>query len=223
MTFGEKVLNFNKSLSLKAKLPNGVVVMNPFQDDYAFSLCQRFYTQFYSDSQQRHIILGINPGRLGGGVTGIPFTDPVKLENFCSINNTFEKKTELSADFVYRMISAYGGVKPFYSKFYFNSICPLGFTRDGKNMNYYDVKELQESVKDFIVQSLQKQIKFGIKTDITFCLGEGENFKFFSRLNEKHHFFKKIIPLAHPRFIMQYKRKSLDQYIHKYIDALGYS
>ena len=60
-------------------MPKGVVMMNPFQDAYALSLCQKFYTQYYSDTEKRHIILGINPGRLGGGVTGIPFTDPVKL------------------------------------------------------------------------------------------------------------------------------------------------
>ena len=79
MTIGEKVLLFNKNLNLDTRLPKGVVVMNPFKDDYALSLCQKFYTQYYNDSNERHIILGINPGRLGGGLTGIPFTDTVKL------------------------------------------------------------------------------------------------------------------------------------------------
>ena len=69
-----------------------------------------------------------------------------------------------------------------------------------------------------MILSLHKQIKFGINTDVAFCLGEGENFKFISRLNEEHHFFQRIIPLAHPRFIMQYKRKKLDEYIDDYIE-----
>jgi len=194
MTFGEKVLDFNTSLTLKANLPKGVVAMNPFKNKYALSLCQLFYGQYYNDDKERHIILGINPGRLGGGLTGIPFTDPVKLETFCGIANTLDKKTELSADYIYKMIVAYGGIEKFYQRFYFNSICPLGFTKDEKNLNYYDIRELQESVRNFMITSLQKQIRFGINTDVAFCLGEGENFKFISKLNEEHHFFKEIIP-----------------------------
>jgi hypothetical protein len=218
MTFGEKVIAFNKSLDLTAKLPKGVVAMNPFQNDYALSLCQKFYARYYNDSNERHIILGINPGRLGGGLTGIPFTDPVKLEKLCGIANTLDKKAELSADYIYLMIKAFGGIEKFYHQFYFNSICPLGFTKDGKNLNYYDIKELQEAVKGFMIESLQKQIKFGINTNVAYCLGEGENFKFINRLNEEHHFFKKIIPLAHPRFIMQYKRKKVNDYIGDYLE-----
>jgi hypothetical protein len=217
MTFGEKVLSFNKSLDLTAKLPKGVVAMNPFKNGDVLSLCQEFYAQYYGDSKERHIILGINPGRLGGGLTGIPFTDPIKLEKYCGIMNTLVKKTELSADYIYLMIESFGGVDKFYSQFYFNSICPLGFTKDGNNLNYYDIKELQEAVKGFMIESLKKQINFGSNTNLAYCLGEGENFKFLSKLNEEHHFFKKIVPLAHPRFIMQYKRKKVNEYIEDYL------
>ena len=221
MTFGEKVIAFNKSLDLTARLPKDVLAMNPFQNDYALSLCQKFYTQYYNDTNERHIILGINPGRLGGGLTGIPFTDPVKLEKLCGIANTLAKKTELSADYIYLMIAAFGGIEKFYHQFYFNSICPLGFTKDGKNLNYYDIKELQVAVKDFMINSLKKQINFGITANLAYCLGEGQNFKFINRLNEEYHFFKKIIPLAHPRFIMQYKRKKVNEYIGDYIKKFG--
>ncbi len=220
MTFGEHVLDFNRHLQLKAKLPKGVVVMNPFRDKYALSLCAKFYTNYYSDNNERHIILGINPGRLGGGLTGIPFTDPVKLEKLCGITNTLDKKTELSADYIYLMMEAFGGIENFYKRFYFNSICPLGFTKDGKNLNYYDIRELQEAVRPFMVKSLNQQINFGIHTDVAYCLGEGENFKFISTLNDQHYFFKKIIPLAHPRFIMQYKRKKVNDYVEDYLRKL---
>ncbi len=197
--------------------------MNPFQNGYALSLCQKFYSQYYHDNEQRHIILGINPGRLGGGLTGIPFTDPVKLEKHCGIENTLGKKTELSADYIYLMINAYGGLEKFYHRFYFNSICPLGLTKDGKNLNYYDIRELEGAVKGFMIESLQKQINFGINTEVAYCLGEGENFKFISCLNEEYHFFKKIIPLAHPRFIMQYKRKKVNDYIQDYLQKFELS
>lgn len=220
--FSQRILNFLSSLQINTSLPRKVEVLNPYQNPIAFQLCKSFYTQYYDDSNQRRIILGINPGRFGGGLTGIPFTDPIKLATICGIHNDLDKKAELSADFIYKMITAYGGAKDFYKSFYFSSISPLGFTRDGKNLNYYDDKKLTERLMPFMLTCLNEQLKFGIDTSVAYCLGEGENYKFLSKLNEKHHFFEKIIPLAHPRFIMQYKRKSLNQYIDFYLKAFNY-
>jgi hypothetical protein len=221
MTFAEQVLLFYRNLRLPARLPKDVVVLNPFADENSFSYCAQFYRKFYDDNFNRTIILGINPGRNGGGVTGVPFTDPQKLEENCGIKNPFKKKTELSADFIYRMIEAYGGPERFYGKFYFSAISPLGFTMGGKNLNYYDVKELKFALKDFIVESLTRQLTFGINRATCFCLGEGENFKYLKMLNENLRIFEKIIPLAHPRFIMQYRRKKLPDYIDDYIVKLN--
>lgn len=220
--FSQRILTFLSSLQIKTSLPRKVEILNPYQNPVAFQSCKSFYTQYYSDSNQRKIILGINPGRFGGGLTGIPFTDPVKLETICGINNNLNKKVELSADFIYKMIAAYGGAADFYKRFYFSSVSPLGFTRDGKNLNYYDDKKLTERLMPFILTCLNEQLNFGIDTTVAYCLGEGENYKFLSKLNERHHFFEKIIPLAHPRFIMQYKRKSLNQYIDFYFKAFNY-
>lgn len=221
MSFSQRVLTFNKSLTLRTTLPEGVNVLNPYHDPIAFDLCSAFYKKFYNDSNVRTIILGINPGRLGAGLTGVPFTDPVKLEVQCGIPNALPKKVELSADFIYKMITAYGGPKKFYQNFYISAVCPLGFTKDAKNLNYYDIKQLQESLVDFIVECLNIQLTFSIRRDIAFVLGEGENFKFFNKLNEKHNFFKVIYPLPHPRFIMQYRRKRIDEFVQKYVQALG--
>jgi hypothetical protein len=217
MTFANHVLNFNKGLIIKEALPEHVDVLNPYQNKTAYDLCSRFYHKYYDDKHERIFILGINPGRFGGGITGVPFTDPIKLEVFCGIENTLAKKSELSADFIYKMIEAYGGVEKFYGRFYITAICPLGFTKDGKNLNYYDIKELQASVMNFIVESIQTQLTFGANREVCYCLGEGTNFKFFEKLNKEHQFFKKIIPLPHPRFIMQYKRKQIDEFVKYYV------
>jgi len=122
------------------------------------------------------------------------------------------------------MINAYGGAKKFYKDFYIQSICPLGFTatnNKGKevNYNYYDSKELTDAVYDFIIANIRKQISFGISTDVCFCFGTGKNEKFLKKINEKYKFFKKIIALEHPRFIMQYKSKLKQFYIEKYLAA----
>lgn len=220
MTFADHVIAFYKQLSISGKLPKGVQVLNPYQDEKVFALCTRFYKKYYNDPNPRRVILGINPGRFGGGITGIPFTDPLKLENICGIKNDMQKKVELSADYIYKMIEAFGGPEKFYSKYFFNSVSPLGFTQDGKNLNYYDTPELMKSLEKFILKSLGQLLEMGIEREMAFCLGEGDNFKYLSKLNSKEKFFKEIIPLAHPRFIMQYRRKSIDHYINDYLVKL---
>src|SRR6185436_14632967 len=140
MYLSSQILNFLSRLHLSVRLPKGVIVMNPYRDPSAWKLCEQFYTKYFSDETARVMILGINPGRHGGGITGIPFTDPLTLENECGIPNTLKKKTELSAEFIYRMIRASGGPDSFYRGFYISALSPLGFTRAGKNLNYYDNK-----------------------------------------------------------------------------------
>lgn len=214
----DKILRFYSSLTLDAHLPEGVTYMNPFRDENAFEYTRAFYQKFYHDNNTRTLILGINPGRFGGGITGIPFTDPIKLGKFCGIENPLQKKAELSADFIYAMIAAYGGAKKFYSRYFISALSPLGFIRDGKNLNYYDIRELQEAVEPFMVECIHAQLSFGLDRSVCFCLGEGENYRYLAKLNEQHRFFQAIEPLAHPRFVMQYKRKQLDHYIAGYLE-----
>lgn len=215
--FSDHVLSFLRQLKITTPLPKGVEVLNPYKNKITYSLCEQFYNKYYADNNTRRLILGINPGRHGAGLTGIPFTDPIKLEKYCNIKNDLPKKAELSADFIYDMIFAYGGLDQFYRNFYFSSVSPLGFVMDGKNLNYYDIRELEECLRPFMIRTLKNTIKFGIDTSICYCLGEGDNFRFLSRLNEEQNFFNKITPLAHPRFIMQYRRKKMGKYVDEYV------
>jgi hypothetical protein len=201
-------------------LPKGIEAMNPYQDKIAFSICEKFYKKFYSDERGRTMILGINPGRHGGGITGVPFTDPTKLESL-GIQNDFHKKRELSADFIYQMIDTFGGPEKFYQTFYISAVSPLGFIKDEKNLNYYDVKGMPELLDKFIVDCMNLQLSWGINRKICFCLGEGENFKLLNKLNNKHLFFEKIISLPHPRFIMQYRRKRVNEFINLYLQKFA--
>jgi len=221
MTFADNILRFYASLKIEHTLPDGVEVLNPYRNKATMALCRTFYHKYYDDNQPRTVIIGINPGRNGAGLTGVPFTDPVKLETLCGIPNDFPKKAELSADFIYTMINAYGGPVSFYKKFFFSAVSPLGFVKDGKNLNYYDIRALQDSLREFIIRCLKKQLPFGINTRIAFCLGEGENYKYLSRLNDELKIFDNVVALPHPRFIMQYKRKRVNEYVDKYLDALS--
>lgn len=226
-TFAEKVIRFNKQLAFDGALPEGIRIMNPFREDKKVNaVAAAFYRKYYNDHNKRHIILGINPGRFGGGITGIPFTDPKRLIEQCGIPFHGELKHEPSSAFIYEMVQAFGGPETFYGKIYINSICPLGFTSvnsKGKevNYNYYDSKELTAAVYDFITSSIEKQIRLGVHTDTAFCFGTGKNEKFLRELNEEKKYFGNIVALEHPRFIMQYKSREKDRYIAKYIHHLG--
>ncbi len=226
MTFAGHVINFNKNVHWTGgPLPAGIRVLNPFQDSPEAKHCsQEFYRKYYDDNQKRHIILGINPGRFGGGLTGIPFTDPKRLRQECGLVYHGRDKHETSSVFVYEVINAFGGPEAFYKRFYINSVCPLGFTTADnkgreKNYNYYDSKQLTEAAYQFITDSIRRQLSFGISTDIGFCFGTGKNEKFLKELNARHHFFERIIALEHPRFIMQYKTAAKQAYIDKYLAA----
>lgn len=227
MTFADKVILFNKQLEFTGNLPNGIRIMNPFREEPQVNvIMEQFYKKFYNDNNKRHLILGINPGRFGGGATGIPFTDSKRLKNVCHIPYSGRETHEPSSVFVYEVIEAFGGAEQFYKHIYINSLCPLGFTSllsNGKevNYNYYDSKELTAAVYDFMVENIQKQIAIGNETGTCFCFGTGKNEKFLRKLNDEKGFFENIVALEHPRFIMQYKSKSKQFYIDKYLEAFS--
>lgn len=203
--------------------------MNPFQEEGAArikKITTQFYKKYFSDSKKRRLILGINPGRLGAGATGLPFTDTKRLSADCGIEVPDLHTHEPSSVFVYDVIRAYGGPEKFYQQFYISSVCPLGFVKKnaaGKevNFNYYDDIRVYEALKDFMIEQLEKQIKFGLYTDRVFCMGTGKNYKFLKMLMKEKELFEEIVPLEHPRYVIQYKLKSKGKYIEKYLDALS--
>jgi hypothetical protein len=224
-SISEKIKSFNRSLHLDGRLPKGISVLNPFQDNAdVFGWSDAFYDRFYSDTQKRHLILGINPGRLGAGQTGIPFTDTKRLHEYFGLGSDSNLTHESSSAFVYRMIDSYGGAADFYSRFLVSSVCPLGFVMDKKgkqvNFNYYDSPALQKAVTPFIVRCMEEQLSWAIERDQVFCLGTGKNLRFLQDLNERYRWFETIVPLEHPRYIMQYKAPRVDEYIDKYLRAL---
>lgn len=227
MHFADKIIAYNRNLEFHGTLPEGIRVMNPYRENAnAFEVSSEFYRKYYSDNNPRHLIMGINPGRFGAGQTGIPFTDSHRLRERCGITSYTGSDTyELSSVFVYDLIAQYGGEERLYGDFYFNSVLPLGLTANGKNgrevnCNYYDTKELMQAVENDVLQNMEKLMEMGFETDVCFCLGSGKNSQYLSRLNNKHGFFGKIITLEHPRYVMQYKLKSKQLYIDKYIETL---
>ncbi len=222
MSFAERALTFAQQLRMPdIPLPEGFAWLFPYKQEETLRVMALFYRKYYADDHPRFFLLGINPGRFGAGITGIPFTDPVRLANDCGIPNTLPPKQELSAQFVWQVIRAYGGPKRFFEHFYITALSPLGFVRNGVNVNYYDDRQLLRAVEPFIVWNIQSQLSFGAHRSAAVCIGEGQNFRIFQRLNEQHGFFEKIIPLPHPRWVMQYRRKSCEVYVAQYLEVLN--
>jgi len=219
-TFGSKATDFFLSLKPEFKLPKNFDFLLPYEMPETRRVTKVFFNKFYNDTRKRIFILGINPGRFGAGTTGIAFTDPLNLSNHCGIQNNFVPKPELSSTFIYHMIDKAGGTEEFYNRFFLSAICPIGFVSEGKNINYYDEKSLIVSSRKFIEETLKEQTGFGAIGKVAICLGEGKNLAYFNNLNKDLKLFEEIVPLAHPRFIMQYRRKKLEDYVSLYLKTL---
>lgn len=220
MTFSQKAITFHKQLNPTIKLKNGVSWIRAYENETTMQTFSVFMEKFYNDENERVFLFGINPGRFGAGVTGVAFTDPILLDEKLGIANDFERKHELSALFIHDVVEAYGGAENFFSKFYITSLNPVGLLKEKKNYNYYDDATTLDLVEPFIIDSINKQIQFGCNKTRAYSIGQGKNFKIFKKLNAQHKWFEEVLPLPHPRWVMQYRRKRKDEFVDAYIEAL---
>jgi hypothetical protein len=225
----DRLLSHVLHFSLKGTaLPKGIGVLDPFNGpnaDEVRRIVSLFHRKYYRDNKPRTLMLGINPGRLGAGSTGLSFTDTKRCESDLGIPVDGLRTHEPSSDFFYRMVRAAGGAEEFYSQVYVHAVCPLGFVRerpDGTavNLNYYDDKAMEKAVTPFVEDWLRTLVECGMRTDVVLCIGTGKNAAYFRELNERLGLFERIIALEHPRYVMQYKARSLETYIDKYLAAL---
>jgi len=221
MYLSEHIIAFYEQLDFPKKLPRGIDWLYPQERAAVMEIVRAFFLKYYSDNNSRTLIFGINPGRFGAGVTGINFTAPRQLKNECGIAHSLKDQSELSAEFIYEVIAAYGGPLAFYNDFFLGSVSPLGFVKGGKNLNYYDEPLLMSRLEEYILRHLEIQYEWpGVNQQKCICIGGEKNFRYLSRLNDTQNWFREIIPLPHPRFIQQYKRKEKSNYIAMYLEAL---
>lgn len=217
--FSEKAIDYFSKIRIPS-LPSKIGMMNPYSDESRFELVKDFFSKYYDDNNPRLYIFGINPGRFGGGLTGIAFTDPVALRTHCGIENNLGDRKELSSEFVYMMINRYGSVKKFFSRCFLTALFPIALLKKGKNYNFYDDKNTFDLLLPYLKKSVGRQIKFGARRDKVISLGK-KNAVILNQINDELKLFDKIEILEHPRYIMQYRRKFVDDYIKKYLEVLG--
>lgn len=230
-TVAQEILEFNDNLGrVSLEVLKGFNLINAFNGankDTVKRVLYKFYTKYYNDTDKRFMILGSSPARRGTALTGVPFEDVKYLQKDTGISLDVFGANKRSSSFLYEVMEKYGGRQKFYKQFYMNFVCPLGVEKinlkgNWVNCNYYENAALKKCLHPFIVDSLRCQIDFNIDTTVCFCIGSGENFKFLTNINNKHHFFDTIVPLEHPRFIMQYNADRKEEFMQKYVNALSH-
>src|ERR1700744_2059997 len=212
-TFGEKVLLHTKHLAYTGtRLPENKVIYNPFTDlVQPPHIATRFYEKYFNDAHPRCALFGINPFKWGAGLTGIPFTDAKRLQSECHIAYEGKASQENSSQFIYEMIHAFGGVEEFYRRFYCCWLYPFGFLDPSdpkdKGVSYYASKDLTAIATPLIIENIRRQIAIGVRTDLCFVNGAGENDKALRHLNDQYHFFEQIVTLEHPGYIVRYHNR----------------
>ncbi|KAB2809941.1 uracil-DNA glycosylase family protein [Phaeocystidibacter luteus] len=227
MTRAQRILEWYRTLEINVDLPAHIDVLNPYKEmsDSTYAALQEFYERYYSDERPRKLLMGINPGRLGAGLTGIPFTDTPALESI-GIEMPEVNTTETSADFVWRVVEAYGGPEAFFGEWFIGGVSPLGFIQKNDkgnwvNFNYYDSPDVQKMLTPFIIEQIQIQKELVGGADKLVLFGTGKNLKAIGNLNKEHDWFVQIDALEHPRFVMQYRRKRIPEYLEKFVATLN--
>jgi hypothetical protein len=221
--FAARLLHLLSTFPLPAApLPLAVEARNSFHDAQVRGILGEFAQKFYAADVPRVSIFGINPGRFGGGRTGVAFTDPVALRDNCGIAHALPRqRRELSSEFVYQFITALGGPAEFYQHFFLSSVYPLELTKDSKNYNYYDAPAIIKALWPDMQRSLTQQVtQLGLRRDVAVSLGR-RNGEFLRKLNDELGLFERVEILDHPRFLMQYRRKLLPESVARYVEVLG--
>ncbi len=220
VNFGVHVERFLTSLRYESPLPNGIELLNPYTSDEVRRVVGEFTRKYYQSSGKRLAIWGINPGRFGAGVTGLSFTDPWAVREQLGISTTLDGRRELSAEFISMVIDAYGGPDVFYRDVYMCAISPLGFVKNGVNINFYDDTELRKTIVPFVHQTLSEQHSVGLMKNRCIVLGTGKLRGFVEAEVRDTIGYEHIVYLEHPRFIMQYRRSNVMLYVRKYVDTI---
>lgn len=219
MPFADRLLSFLTEFPLPPPLPEGVTALSPYQEPGPRELLTQFAQRYYTGEQPRVALLGINPGRLGNGRTGVAFTDPAALAAW-GIPNELPRRREPSSEFMQAVVGALGGPAEFYQRFFLGSLYPLVLLKDGRNYNFYDSPAVTSTLWPSIQDAVRRQAtEVGMAQHAAVCLGR-RNGLYFQRLNEELHLFGQLHILDHPRFLMQYKRRDLAANVARYVEVL---
>jgi len=218
--FGSSVAAYLTSLQFTGSIPQDFEVLNPYVFPEVCRVVTAVCHRYYSDAPPRIGVWGINPGRLGAGLTGLSFTDPVSLRSVLGVTSTIVGRTEPSAQFIADVIRAYGGPESFYHDVYLSALSPLGFLRNGKNVNFYDDPVFTKNIVPWIDEQVSIQESFGLRRGTAVILGKGKLQSFVERSLRERRGWEHVTYLEHPRFVAQYRRSEWSRYVDLYVNTI---
>jgi hypothetical protein len=170
-----------------------------------------FHNRYIQPNSPRIVMCGINPGRRGAGITGIPFIDTLSLSKLVpDVNNP---KSEKSAKFFFSIIEEIG-ISEFYRNVHVTNMSWLGFYKldSGKNVNYNSLPvEIQNVLIDKFVEEMQL-----IKPDIIIPMGDIVHWELLNLERKKRINAKIEQRLYHPASLLVNKKSYIDL-LKKYI------
>lgn len=176
---------------------------------------KRYYEKYVSKNKPKIVLCGINPGRFGAGLTGIPFIDFKSLSKM--LNDINRTETEQSAQFFFRVIEKIGKER-FYQNCYVTNISKFGFAEQGKsrNVNYYD---LPKNTQRWLLDRFCEEMNF-INPNIIIPLSQNVEHSLNLLKDEGKLSFNIGERINHPSWVMTYRKNDEDIWIKKYCDEI---
>jgi hypothetical protein len=178
-----------------------------------------FHKKYVEPNAPKIVICGINPGRNGAGLTGIPFIDFASLSQM--LPDIKQNDWEQSAKFFFSVIQEFG-IETFYKNFHVTNISWFGFSRidKQKNVNYFE-KDISTEIAIYLIDKFVEEMEL-INPDYIIPLSKTVFYELES-LKKRNKIKAEIgICLNHPSWVTTYRSKDLSKWKQKYVDILSY-
>ena len=176
-----------------------------------------FHKIYVEPNSPKVVICGINPGRNGAGLTGIPFIDFASLSKM--LPDIKENDWEPSAKFFFSVIQKFE-IEAFYRNFHVTNISWFGFSRidKQKNVNYFE-KDISTEIAIYLIDKFVEEMEH-INPDYIIPLSKPVLYELES-LKKQNKIRAKIgIRLNHPSWVTTYCSNDLSTWRQKYVDTL---
>ena len=175
-------------------------------------IAEQFWQQYVPEPLPQTVIVGLNPGRMGAGLTGVPLLDFRSLTNLLPDARLPRNDTEPSANFFHR-VAQHIGAEKFYRQFYVSNVSAVGYLRDNKNCNYHDLPDAAQQIveqrfrDEMAVVAPKRIIALGREVEAT-----------VQRLYDDGAI--RISHLPHPSWIMTYRLREAQSWVRRYTQML---
>ena len=204
-TFKEKYSEVLKS--------NNIGILSKFLDNKNNII--EFHKRYVQPNSPKIVMCGINPGRRGAGITGIPFIDTNSLsEMLPDISNP---KSEKSAKFFFSIIKEFG-INEFSRNIHVTNMSWFGFYSldKGTNVNY---NYLPIEIQNVLVDKFVEEMDF-VNPNVILPIGDTVKLELLNNLKVKNRISAEIgTRLYHPAYRLV-ERNSYIKVLTEYLTKL---